>query len=83
MQLPLPGNTTRLATRTLPFLRLTPPLIFGACTAQIDWRLSDEPVTADTPAEEADPEFRANARCIIFLGYTSNFTSAGTREQLR
>ncbi|KAG2423829.1 hypothetical protein HXX76_014989 [Chlamydomonas incerta] len=49
----------------------------------INWRLSDEPVTADTPAEEADPAFRANARCIIFLGYTSNFSSAGTREQLR
>ncbi|GFR42296.1 hypothetical protein Agub_g3194 [Astrephomene gubernaculifera] len=49
----------------------------------VTWRLSDEPLGPDTPPEQADPAFRANARCIIFLGFTSNLTSAGTREQLR
>ena len=50
---------------------------------QISWRLSDEPVTADTLDEHKDPEVRRKTRCKIFLGYTSNLVSAGTREQLR
>lgn len=50
---------------------------------QISWRLSDEPVTADTLEEHLDPEVRQKTRCKIFLGYTSNLVSAGTREQLR
>ena len=50
---------------------------------QISWRLSDEPITDDTLEEHLDPEMRRNTRCKIFLGYTSNLVSAGTREQLR
>jgi len=49
----------------------------------ISWRLSDEPVTEETLEEHRDPEVRRNTRCKIFLGYTSNLVSAGTREQLR
>jgi deoxyhypusine synthase len=52
------------------------------CT-QIRWRLSDEPITADTPPEQADPAFRAATRAKIYLGYTSNLISAGVREQIR
>jgi deoxyhypusine synthase len=50
---------------------------------QISWRLSDEPITEDTLEEHLDPELREETRCKIFLGYTSNLVSAGTREQLR
>ncbi|KAI9227210.1 MAG: DHS-like NAD/FAD-binding domain-containing protein [Piptocephalis tieghemiana] len=47
------------------------------------WRLSDEPLTDDTPEELQDPEVRANTRCRIFLGYTSNLVSSGVRETIR
>lgn len=47
------------------------------------WRLSDEPMTANTDPEWQDPEKRSRTRCKIFLGYTSNLVSAGTREQLK
>lgn len=50
---------------------------------QINWRLSDEPVREDTPAEQRDPEYRASVRTYIFLGYTSNLVSAGVREHIR
>jgi len=40
-------------------------------------------VTEETLEEHRDPEVRRNTRCKIFLGYTSNLVSAGTREQLR
>ncbi|KAG2493653.1 hypothetical protein HYH03_008168 [Edaphochlamys debaryana] len=49
----------------------------------INWRLSDEPVGPNTDPEHADPEFRARTRCMIFLGFTSNLTSAGVREHIR
>ncbi|TNV80159.1 hypothetical protein FGO68_gene15473 [Halteria grandinella] len=49
----------------------------------IKWRLSHEPVTADTPAHLRDPEVRENVRCTIFLGYTSNMSSCGMREYIR
>lgn len=47
------------------------------------WRLSDEPVAEDEPDELRDPEVRARTRCTIFLGFTSNLISAGTRESIR
>jgi hypothetical protein len=53
------------------------------CLSQINWRLSDEPVGPSADPEEADPEFRANTRCMIFLSFTSNLTSAGVREHIR
>mgnify|MGYP000262125679 CR=1 FL=1 len=49
----------------------------------IKWRLSDEEIQADEKEEEKDPEFRANTRCTIFLGYTSNMASCGMREYIR
>lgn len=40
-------------------------------------------MSADTPAEWQEENFRMKTRCKIFLGYTSNLVSAGTREQLK
>ncbi len=54
------------------------------CSAlQISWRLSNELVTPDTQPEWQNAEARTKTRCKIFLGYTSNLVSAGTREQLK
>lgn len=50
---------------------------------QLEWRLSDEPVTDTTDPDHADPEFRKSVRAKIFLGYTSNLISAGVREQIK
>mmetsp|Transcript_31254 Transcript_31254/g.69558 ORF Transcript_31254/g.69558 Transcript_31254/m.69558 type:complete len:361 (-) Transcript_31254:688-1770(-) len=49
----------------------------------LKWRLSDEPVTPDTDPDHQDPEYRASVRTKIYLGYTSNLGSAGTREHIR
>ena len=38
---------------------------------------------ADDDPDIADPAFRQATRCKIFLGYTSNLVSAGTREQIK
>jgi deoxyhypusine synthase len=44
------------------------------------WRLSDEVISEDESAELQDHETRAQIRCTIFLGYTSNLMSSGLRE---
>ncbi|KAI0347120.1 Deoxyhypusine synthase [Trametopsis cervina] len=44
------------------------------------WRLSDDPIAEDESDEYRDPEVRAQTRCNIFLGYTSNLISSGLRE---
>jgi len=49
----------------------------------INWRLSDEPIEVDEVDEYKDPKIRANVKCRIFLGYTSNLVSAGLRETIR
>jgi Deoxyhypusine synthase len=49
----------------------------------IKWRLSDEKITADTPAHLRSKEVRENTRCTIFLGYTSNMSSCGMREYIK
>ncbi|KAF4619550.1 hypothetical protein D9613_005231 [Agrocybe pediades] len=46
------------------------------------WRLSDEPIAADESEEYLDPQVRANTRCNVFLGYTSNLISSGIRESI-
>ena len=40
-------------------------------------------MTSDTQSEWQDAKTREQTRCKIFLGYTSNLVSAGTREQLK
>lgn len=50
---------------------------------QRKWRLSDEPINEDESDEYLDAEVRANVRCNIFLGYTSNLISSGLREVIR
>jgi deoxyhypusine synthase len=47
------------------------------------WRLSDEPVDENEHEEDKDPEKRAQIKCKIFLGYTSNLVSSGVRESIR
>eukprot|EP00158_Paraphelidium_tribonemae_P001274 Partr_v1_DN24193_c0_g1_i1_m71122 putative deoxyhypusine synthase len=47
------------------------------------WRLSDEPMDGDECEPYNDPEVRANTKCTIFLGYTSNLVSSGLREIIR
>jgi deoxyhypusine synthase len=49
----------------------------------IKWRLSDEPIAEDEQEHFKDPEVRANTRCTIFLGMTSNMSSCGMREYMR
>ncbi|KAI0959625.1 hypothetical protein AcW1_004403 [Taiwanofungus camphoratus] len=44
------------------------------------WRLSDEAIAEDELEEFLSPEIRAQTRCNIFLGYTSNLISSGLRE---
>lgn len=44
------------------------------------WRLSDEPMSEDDSDECLHPDVRAQTRCNIFLGYTSNLISSGLRE---
>ena len=61
---------------------------FGQAVEEVNkmltWRLSDEPVMEeDENDEEKDPAFRAEKRCKIFLGFTSNLISSGVREQLK
>ncbi|GAA6011970.1 hypothetical protein JCM11491_000121 [Sporobolomyces phaffii] len=48
-----------------------------------NWRLSDEPINPESQTEELDPRVRAETRCSIFLGYTSNLVSSGLREVIR
>ena len=48
--------------------------------AQRKWRLSDDPIKDDEADEYLDPEVRANTKCDVFLGYTSNLISSGLRE---
>jgi deoxyhypusine synthase len=50
---------------------------------QRNWRLSEDPIKEDEPDEYLDPDIRANVRCDVFLGYTSNLISSGLREVFR
>ncbi|PFH46319.1 hypothetical protein AMATHDRAFT_77718 [Amanita thiersii Skay4041] len=45
-----------------------------------NWRLSDEPIAEDESEEYLSPAVRAEIKCNIFLGYTSNLISSGLRE---
>jgi len=47
------------------------------------WRLSDDPIPENEDEKYTDPEVRANTKCKIFLGYTSNQVSCGMREVIR
>ncbi|KIY42911.1 Deoxyhypusine synthase [Fistulina hepatica ATCC 64428] len=47
------------------------------------WRLSDDPVLEDEDPVLVDPVARANVKCNIFLGYTSNLISSGLRDVIR
>lgn len=49
----------------------------------LSWRLSDEPLPADEELSEAEVTGRQHVGTKIFLGFTSNLVSAGTREQIR
>lgn len=49
---------------------------------QLNWRLSSVPIKPNDPDEFRTPEYRANAKCTIFLSYTSNMISSGIRETI-
>jgi len=49
-------------------------------SSQRTWRLSDEPLAEDESDAYISPGVRAQTRCDIFLGYTSNLVSSGLRE---
>lgn len=51
--------------------------------SMISWRLTDEPLNERDDEETSDPAYRAQVRCTIFLGYTSNMASCGMREIIR
>ncbi|KAJ7276369.1 DHS-like NAD/FAD-binding domain-containing protein [Mycena haematopus] len=44
------------------------------------WRLSDDSISPDESEQYLDPAIRAETRCNVFLGYTSNLISSGLRE---
>ncbi|CAO1617310.1 unnamed protein product [Sympodiomycopsis kandeliae] len=46
------------------------------------WKLSDEPISPDDGEAFQDPQTRAQTKCNIFLGFTSNLISSGLREVL-
>jgi deoxyhypusine synthase len=50
---------------------------------QLSWRLSDRPILESEPEEFKTPEYRSNAKCTIFLSYTSNIMSSGIRDTIR
>mmetsp|Transcript_4457 Transcript_4457/g.4579 ORF Transcript_4457/g.4579 Transcript_4457/m.4579 type:complete len:363 (+) Transcript_4457:109-1197(+) len=49
----------------------------------ISWRLSDRPIGDNEQDEHKSMEYRSNAKCKIFLSYTSNMISSGVRETIR
>lgn len=51
--------------------------------SMIKWRLSDEPIEKEEEEQYKDPKVRAETRCTIFLGYTSNMASCGMREIIK
>jgi deoxyhypusine synthase len=55
----------------------------GEVNRMLRWRLSDEAVTEETDEDERGEAHRANVRTKIFLGWTSNLTSSGTRETIK
>ncbi|KAG6919408.1 hypothetical protein DXG01_006291 [Tephrocybe rancida] len=63
--------------RRLPF---TPRHLQNGSASQRKWRLSDEPLNGDESDHYSSPHIRAQTRCNIFLGYTSNLISSGLRE---
>lgn len=51
--------------------------------SMLSWTLNDEPIAEDEEEEFLTAEARSKVRCKVFLGYTSNLISAGTRETIR
>ncbi|KAK2954701.1 putative Deoxyhypusine synthase [Blattamonas nauphoetae] len=49
----------------------------------LSWRLSHDPIMEDEAESDKDPKVRHETRAKIFLGYTSNMISCGTRETIR
>lgn len=47
------------------------------------WRLSDDDPSLETDDSWKDPELRAKTRAKVFLGYTSNQISCGSREYIK
>jgi deoxyhypusine synthase len=48
----------------------------------LSWSLADEPVAEDEEEAYKSVDARKNVRCTVWLSYTSNMISAGTREAI-
>lgn len=70
------GQAISIVNKMVCFFVL-PPNISLERIMKRKWRLSDEPMAED---DSDDPDVRAQTRCNIFLGYTSNLISSGLRE---
>lgn len=68
---------------SIPRTQVWKEQLTDSSSAQRSWRLSDEPINPDSQTEELDPQVRAETKCSIFLGYTSNLVSSGLREVIR
>ena len=74
------GNAINIVNKMVrAYIRLH-GLTFTPKSAQRKWRLSDEPVAPDESEDYVSPSVRAQTKCRIFLGYTSNLISSGLRE---
>eukprot|EP00598_Pedospumella_elongata_P006845 CAMPEP_0184986964 /NCGR_PEP_ID=MMETSP1098-20130426/18483_1 /TAXON_ID=89044 /ORGANISM="Spumella elongata, Strain CCAP 955/1" /LENGTH=373 /DNA_ID=CAMNT_0027511359 /DNA_START=17 /DNA_END=1138 /DNA_ORIENTATION=+ len=58
-------------------------LAINEINRMLAWRLSDRPIKETDSDEFKTPEYRSNAKCTIFLSYTSNLISSGLRETIR
>eukprot|EP00750_Incisomonas_marina_P028082 INCI638.1.p1 GENE.INCI638.1~~INCI638.1.p1 ORF type:complete len:441 (-),score=100.69 INCI638.1:728-2050(-) len=58
-------------------------LAINEVNRMLKWRLSDREWKEADADYLKDPDVRANTRCTIFLGFTSNMISCGNREVLR
>lgn len=60
---------------------------FGRAVEEVNkmlrYRMIDDPVNPEEDSYYADPKVRENVKCTIFLGFTSNMISCGTRETIR
>lgn len=50
---------------------------------KIKWRLSDVPIKDTDSDEMKTNSYRNQAKCTIFLSYTSNIISSGLRETIK
>jgi len=58
-------------------------LAINEINRMLSWRLSDRPILDSDPEDFKSDEYRRQAKCTIFLAYTSNIISSGLRETIK